>query len=592
MSNVLTGKIVVTAPGVEATFQGISDNVAKSAKAIAAFGGGVKTFIPPATSVINNFKNSLLPLPPALDKVDKSIKKIPATSSAATQSLVNLSRVAQDAPYGFIGIANNLNPLLESFQRLKASTGSTGGALKALGKELTGAGGLGLALGVASSLLVLFGDRLFGAGKAAKDAAENSDKLKKSIDGVFASVAKEATNVASLVAVLKSETETRERRLGAIKELQKIQPEIFAGLKLEGNAVVGLDNAYKNYLSNLQNIIAAKIIQARIEQKIEELLKLQGAAATATEKAFINAIKNINKARVDLAQGGDKKALQDAIDLPDKKVNQQVKDIQRDIDGLFKDLQQFTKSIDVKSVNIKPDNISVDAAEATRLLDLYTKRIQELTTKPVPVNILIEPVVQSPVPGSLKALSNIPTEAQLLGKKTAEAFSKALQEGLTSSFESLGEGIGNLLSGKGFGSAIVGVIGDLLNQLGKALIAYGAIKAGLDKILGPGGILIPGGVAIGLGVAAIAFGQIFKNFKGARALGGPVTSGGTYLVGERGPELFTPNTGGRIIPNNQIGAGVGASGGVKVQVSGAFRLSGKDLIAAITLATQSNARLV
>lgn len=555
MSNVLTGKIVITAPGAEQAFAKVG-----------------------AATV----------------KTEAALKKLAPTSSAATQSLVNLSRVAQDAPYGFIGIANNLNPLLESFQRLKASTGSTGGALKALGKELTGAGGLGLALGVASSLLVLFGDRLFGAGKAAKDAAENSDKLKKSIDGVFASVAKEATNVASLVAVLKSETETRERRLGAIKELQKIQPEIFAGLKLEGNAVVGLDNAYKNYLSNLQNIIAAKIIQARIEQKIEELLKLQGAAATATEKAFINAIKNINKARVDLAQGGDKKALQDAIDLPDKKVNQQVKDIQRDIDGLFKDLQQFTKSIDVKSVNIKPDNISVDAAEATRLLDLYTKRIQELTTKPVPVNILIEPVVQSPVPGSLKALSNIPTEAQLLGEKTAKVFSKALQEGLTSSFESLGEGIGNLFSGKGFGSAIVGVIGDLLTQLGKALIAYGAIKAGLDKILGPGGILIPGGVAIGLGVAAIAFGQIFKNFKpsGGRAAGGGVAAGQPIWTGERGKEIFVPNTGGRIIPNNQIGAGVGASGGVKVQVSGAFRLSGKDLIAAITLATQSNARLV
>ena len=36
-------------------------------------------------------------------------------SNEATASLINLSRVAQDAPYGFIGIANNINPLLESF---------------------------------------------------------------------------------------------------------------------------------------------------------------------------------------------------------------------------------------------------------------------------------------------------------------------------------------------------------------------------------------------------------------------------------------------------------------------------------------------
>jgi phage-related minor tail protein len=33
---------------------------------------------------------------------------------------------------------------------------------------------------------------------------------------------------------------------------------------------------------------------------------------------------------------------------------------------------------------------------------------------------------------------------------------------------------------------------------------------------------------------------------GARANGGPVSPGGAYLVGERGPELFMPNAGGTI----------------------------------------------
>jgi phage-related minor tail protein len=33
---------------------------------------------------------------------------------------------------------------------------------------------------------------------------------------------------------------------------------------------------------------------------------------------------------------------------------------------------------------------------------------------------------------------------------------------------------------------------------------------------------------------------------GARAAGGPVNAGGAYLVGERGPELFVPNSGGTI----------------------------------------------
>jgi TP901 family phage tail tape measure protein len=49
---------------------------------------------------------------------------------------------------------------------------------------------------------------------------------------------------------------------------------------------------------------------------------------------------------------------------------------------------------------------------------------------------------------------------------------------------------------------------------------------------------------------------------GKRAAGGPVSSGKTYLVGEKGPELFTAEQSGRIIPNSSIGsAGREASAG-------------------------------
>ena len=40
---------------------------------------------------------------------------------------------------------------------------------------------------------------------------------------------------------------------------------------------------------------------------------------------------------------------------------------------------------------------------------------------------------------------------------------------------------------------------------------------------------------------------------GTRASGGPVMGGGTYLVGERGPELFTPSSSGNITPNSAMG---------------------------------------
>ena len=67
-------------------------------------------------------------------------------------------------------------------------------------------------------------------------------------------------------------------------------------------------------------------------------------------------------------------------------------------------------------------------------------------------------------------------------------------------------------------------------------------------------------VAIGLtaGLAAQFAGLISStqssSFGGTRADGGPVNAGRSYLVGERGPEMFTPSQGGRIVPNDAMGS--------------------------------------
>lgn len=47
------------------------------------------------------------------------------------------------------------------------------------------------------------------------------------------------------------------------------------------------------------------------------------------------------------------------------------------------------------------------------------------------------------------------------------------------------------------------------------------------------------------------------NFGGARAAGGPVAPGQSYLVGENGPELFTPAGHGAIAANGAMGGGRG-----------------------------------
>jgi uncharacterized protein YukE len=71
-----------------------------------------------------------------------------------------------------------------------------------------------------------------------------------------------------------------------------------------------------------------------------------------------------------------------------------------------------------------------------------------------------------------------------------------------------------------------------------------------------------------------AFGQaVSKVFgvAGARAGGGDVNGGQTYLVGENGPELFSPGSSGSIIPNNKINSGSGGS--IVINLNGGNYLS-------------------
>ena len=70
------------------------------------------------------------------------------------------------------------------------------------------------------------------------------------------------------------------------------------------------------------------------------------------------------------------------------------------------------------------------------------------------------------------------------------------------------------------------------------------------------------GAAIGgQGSLAAALGDLFKGlFGGGRADGGPVAPDTSYLVGERGPEVFRPHGSGEITP-------LGGGGGVTVNVA-------------------------
>jgi len=62
-------------------------------------------------------------------------------------------------------------------------------------------------------------------------------------------------------------------------------------------------------------------------------------------------------------------------------------------------------------------------------------------------------------------------------------------------------------------------------------------------------------------------------FGGGKAAGGPVKAGTSYVVGERGAEMFVPKTDGVIIPNNKLGGG-GTVNNFNINVTGALDQEG------------------
>ena len=136
------------------------------------------------------------------------------------------------------------------------------------------------------------------------------------------------------------------------------------------------------------------------------------------------------------------------------------------------------------------------------------------------------------VVASREKLSEITEETQ----KTEEALSKTGKtgvdafEGVLNSFDSLLNGIKN----GDLGSILEGVLGILDDIFG--ISGKGSGSGGSDILNGIKGI-------VGI-------------FGGAREKGGPGIAGHTYLVGEKGPELFTPPSNGNFIANDKMGGTV------------------------------------
>jgi len=221
-------------------------------------------------------------------------------------------------------------------------------------------------------------------------------------------------------------------------------------------------------------------------------------------------------------------------------------------------------------------------------LDLQEKiteeeNIQKLTTDSILKNVKEENLFlqQSMLMGSEQAqieakIRDLKEQRKLIGKTLSADDEKALRDqlklnnALTKANElytqigaTIENGIVDAIEGAIQGTKTLGEVAtSVFNQISRTLLQFG-----VNSLLGS----IPG------------IGSLFK------ADGGPVKKGGSYIVGERGPELFTPGSSGMITPNHALGGSTNVV--VNVDASGSAvegdEDRGRELGRLISVAVQS-----
>jgi len=525
----------------------------------------------------------------ATTQLGAAFKRVAPASNQATQALVNVSRVAQDAPYGFIGIANNLNPLLESFQRLKETSGSAGSALKEMAKGLMGPAGIGLALGVVSSLIVAFGPKIASFINGTTEASKAQDKLKESLDNARASASESGIKLLAYINVAENANNTDARRkeaLDAVKnELGKVNLAYANSIKTTDDA----KNAVKLYTEAL---VAQAITSRYIDEIADKNIKLADATKLATKAgqeyvASVERSKNMINGYVDasvtvaavtnrdkdayIAAGAAAQILKNDIDDLNTSV---TTTIQNALANPFYVMDKSAKELDKTII------------EVTKNYKAFTKLTAEQVGTFLPTDKPVSPIAPAAPQGLLgKGPSQAIIEADAISKAASEQakFNYLLNEAATTA-QFIADGVGNifqsLAQGENIGESILNVFKDLTLQLAQMVVKALVFKA-IMSALGMGGAAgsttdLTGGLLGGLG-KLLGFTPM--------AEGGIVSKPTFAMVGEGGEsEAVMPLSKLDSILGNAFASGANSGGGMS---GGSFVLRGNDLVLALQRSNSS-----
>lgn len=552
-----------------------------------------------------------------IENLNSAMGNVAKKSGDATQSLINLSRVAQDAPYGFIGIANNINPLLESFQRLQKDTKESGGALNALVQGLTGPAGLGLAVGVVTSLLTVYSKEIADFFKSPTDKLkEFREELKKTNQEVYKIVGEIQANRSvglNLVNLITGGNATQQEE--ALKRLKNLYTEN----KAIQDAKLGND---KQYYINLVNAAAkqkeaidkqdnnTKLLSQLYdkENQLEDERNKKLSAAKDIKKTIstgagaITTVFTAEQQRVLINQEYDK-----SLGLIRTKIKQAEA-----LSATFLSAATGVATVDKKGGKKTDNTFSSNLTKENRLL-LYGINQRKQLLKEIGQPILQE-TAQSAADKERKRKADIAA----FGKQQISGdFGKSL-EGATSQFykdesakndvlitriallkeqskayAEMADSVSNyatnalmgLWSAMEQGMSIGEALGQMFMDLAKQ-IAAAAIKALIFRAIlaAASGGTSEGAAAAGAALKSTgSFWDLFKSILGipvTKNAQGGITNGPSWgLIGEAGPEAIMPLSKLGSLLNTTFNAG--AMSGDTAGGNGQFVLRGNDLVLAL-----------
>ena len=443
-----------------------------------------------------------------------------AMSANAIPATQEFSRIIQDAPYGIQGVANNIQQLTSQFGYLAAKTGGAKNALKAMIGSLWGPAGILLAVSAITALL----PALIKAFDKSKDATENlkyaladlstaygrqieliKDEITELERLLSLDVARAKSILASEDEISRLKQEGLDKRIGILHEEEKAVQSQIANINKElaktfpniGEVPAEYADTYDEAQKKVEQLVrrSEKITQELKQVSSDKQILIyedQQRANEAESKKHTDALKEEEKKRTKALEDELKKRLK-----ANENYYKAVLKLQSEIRQRTEGVTDFRKPTppkesrsdinDVVGPGVIGDN-TIDFFGIQGLLDgLSDDKILAITTQ---LRKLRE--------GITSGGNAVSEETIKMGQFLAAGFVN-FGDQLANAIESGSGGIQNA------GLLLMSAFGDVLQSLGKALIAYGfSLIAFENAFSNPW-------AAIAAGVAAFAIGKIISS---------------------------------------------------------------------------------